>query len=87
MTAVRFRGVLTADWPGRGGVCLTLPTTDRASAQIDGLLVPTWVFFLLVDVHASKVHGWPPLRCGVDRVEKSGAQAITTSGGQPLHTL
>jgi len=36
---------------------------DRAGGVLDADLG-----FLLVHVHAHMVHGWPPLRCGNDRV-------------------
>jgi len=45
---------------------------DRAGGVLDADLG-----FLLVHVHANMVHGWPPLRCGIDRVNDCGAQATT----------
>src|SRR5262249_18702048 len=61
---------------------------DPRFAQLAALAPDAELAFLLVHVDANRVHGWPPLHCGVDRDSPCGAAyATTSSGGQPLHPI
>jgi hypothetical protein len=48
------------------------PLGRRADALLEhdcaGGVLDADLGFLLVHVHANMFHGWPPLRCGIDRV-------------------
>ena len=63
---------------------LSEPVVSCHDAPLDDLAViaePTDLTFILVDVDANVLHGWPPSSCGSDRVEHGVDPATGTTSG------